>query len=417
LSVIHIQGLKSLHGGIPIQGSKNAVLPLMAAALLHSGTIVLRNVPEIQDVFCMLGILKSLGCHCIFKEHDLIIDTRNLDQASICHEQGKKMRSSVMLLGPLLGRLHKVETCFPGGCSIGKRPIDLHLSALEKMGARIEVKGEHVTAYSHKLHGADIRLAFPSVGATENILMAAVTAEGVTRIYGAAREPEIGTLCQFLSAMGARIEGTGSSFLTVYGEASLKDTTFVVPGDRIVAGTYLGAVMAVGGDICLSGVPVDHMEGTLQMAREAGCELCLKQNQIQARMKQRPLPFKLITGPYPEFSTDLQSVMLAVASVAQGESCIQENVFEGRFATAQELNKLGAHIIIEEGTALVTGGFPLRGSTVQAWDLRGGAALVVAGLAADGESRIHGYSYISRGYEDICRDLKALGASLSLEED
>lgn len=416
MSVIHIQGLQRLHGRITIQGSKNAVLPLMAAALLHSGRIVIRNVPEIQDVFCMLGILESLGCVCIFDGHELVMDTRGLNRTRISHRQGRQMRSSVMLLGPLLGRLHRVETCFPGGCSIGRRPIDLHLSALTQMGARTEIRGEQVVAVSEGLHGADIRLTFPSVGATENILMAAVAAEGTTRIYGAAKEPEILVLCQFLSAMGARIEGTGTGCLTVYGGSSLKDVTFMVPGDRIVAGTYLGAVMAAGGEICLSGVPVEHMEGALLTAREAGCEIYAKENQIRARMTQKPLPFELVTGPYPEFPTDLQSVMLAVASVAQGRSSIRENVFEERFATAGELQKLGAHIIIEEGTAVVTGG-SLKGGMVRAMDLRGGAALVVAGLAAEGESLVHGYSYISRGYEDICRDLEALGARVFLKEE
>ncbi len=416
MSVIHIQGLQSLHGGLTIQGSKNAVLPLMAAALLHSGRIVIRNVPEIQDVFCMLGILESLGCACLLEGHELVMDTCGLNRTRISSRQGRQMRSSVMLLGPLLGRLHRVETCLPGGCSIGRRPIDLHLSALAQMGARTEVKGEQVLAFCEGLHGADIHLPFPSVGATENILMAAVAAEGITRIHGAAKEPEIVVLCQFLSHMGARIEGMGSSFLTVYGGSALKDVTFTVPGDRIVAGTYLGAVMAAGGEICLSGVPVDHMEGVLLAARKAGCEICAEENQIRARMTQKPLPFKLVTGPYPEFSTDLQSVMLAVASVAQGSSSIRENVFEERFATAEELQKLGAHIIIEEGTALVTGG-SLKGGTVRATDLRGGAALVVAGLAAEGESLVYGYPYISRGYEDICRDLHKLGARAFLKEE
>lgn len=417
MSVIHIQGLQSLHGGIEIQGSKNAVLPLMAAALLHSGTVIITNVPAIQDVFCMLGILESLGCRCLLEGHKLIMDTRKVTGTRIPWDRGKQMRSSVMLLGPLLGRNHRVETCLPGGCSIGRRPIDLHLGALGQMGACIQVEGEKIIASARELHGVDIHLSFPSVGATENILMAAAAAEGITRVCGAAREPEIQVLCQFLTAMGVKIEGQGTDVLTIHGASPLRDVTFPVPGDRIVAGTYLGAVMAVGGEICLSGVPIDHMAETLETAREAGCRIEAEEDRIRAVMEQRPLPVNLVTGPYPEFPTDLQSVMLAVACVAQGRSSIQENVFEGRFATAEELQKLGAHIIIEEGTALVTGDYPLKGDRIRALDLRGGAALVVAGLAAKGESQVSGYSHICRGYEDICRDLTALGAKLSLKED
>ncbi len=417
MSVIRVRGLQNLHGEIRIQGSKNAVLPLMAAALLHSGIIVITNVPRIQDVFCMLGILESLGCHCRFEGHELMMDTRSLLLSRVPDVHGKQMRSSVILLGPLLGRLHEAETCYPGGCSIGRRPVDLHLSALEKMGAEVWAKEDQIRVSAKALHGSDIYLSFPSVGATENILMAATASSGITRIHGAAREPEIEILCRFLNAMGAAIDGIGSDLLTIHGGKPFHDVVFAVPGDRIVAGTYLGALMAAGGNIRLLGVPTEHMGGTLAAVRGMGCEVKAQHGDICACMKERPRPVSLCTGPYPEFSTDLQSVMLAAASVAQGRSRIRENVFEERFATAQELQKMGAHIIIKGKTALVTGTYPLAGGVVQARDLRGGAALVVAGLAAEGESRIYGYSYISRGYEDISRDLAAVGADLSLEED
>ncbi len=415
MSVIRIQGLQRLHGEISIQGSKNAALPVMAAALLHSGVVVIKNVPGIQDVFCMMEILEGLGCRCCRDGHTLTIDTRGLCCWQVPEDEGRRMRSSVMLLGPLLGRLHRVNTCYPGGCSIGRRPIDLHLSALEQMGAKICGDEERVEAFAEKLCGTDIRLCFPSVGATENILMAAVAAEGITQIYGAAREPEIQVLCRFLETLGARIDGIGSGFLQVHGGRTLHDGEFTVPGDRIVAGTYLGAVMAAGGEVCLLDAPTDHMAETLCAAQQAGCMIEQKENRLFAKMNGRPLAVNLATGPYPEFSTDLQSVMLAVSCVAQGESWIQENVFEERFATAGELTRLGADIRIEDGTAFVRGKYPLRGNCVQAFDLRGGAALVVAALAAEGESQVHDCFYICRGYEDICRDLTAAGARLSFE--
>ncbi len=416
MSFIRVQGLKSLQGKIEIQGSKNAVLPVLAAALLHKGVVVLKNVPRIQDVFCMLEILKALGCRYWFEGHELTLDTRDLCSYEVPREEGRQMRSSVMLLGPLLGRLHRAWTCYPGGCVIGKRPIDLHLYALGRLGAEIQLEEEGIFVSGDALTGADVHLLFPSVGATENVLMAAAAARGTTRIFGAAREPEIQTLCHFLNALGAGIGGIGTGTLIVEGGRAFQDVEFTIPGDRIVAGTYLGAVMAAGGDICLAGVLADHMKETLDIVRKTGCQVEWTGNEIRALMKERPLPIQISTGPYPEFSTDLQSVMLSVAAVAQGDSQIQENVFEERFATGKELQKLGTRIIIEDRIAYVTGSYPLKGGEVCALDLRGGAALTVAGLAAEGESRVRGCCYICRGYEDICRDLSAVGARISMEE-
>lgn len=417
MSVIRIQGLQRLRGEIGIQGSKNAVLPVMAAALLHEGTVVIKNVPRIQDVFCMLEILEALGCRCRLRQHELELDTRGLCHARVPEKQARQMRSSIMLLGPLLGRLHEAETSHPGGCVIGRRPIDLHLSALRQLGARVSSEEGRIRISAEELRGARLQLSFPSVGATENALMAGAAARGITIISGAAREPEIEVLCHFLEAMGAKVDGIGSSQLIVHGRRRLRDTEYTVPGDRIVAGTYLGALIAAGGRLCLSGVPLEHMEGTLRAMCRTGCVCELYGDRICARMEGRPRPVQLSTGPYPEFPTDLQSVMLAVASVAEGDSRIREKVFEGRFATAEELKKLGADIVIDGETAQVRGRYPLTGGEVHALDLRGGAALVTAGLASEGESRIHGYSYISRGYEDICRDLSAAGAKIGLEED
>ncbi len=417
MPVIQIQGLHRLKGEIRIQGSKNAVLPVMAASLLHKGITEISNVPGIQDVFCMMGILEYMGCKCHLENHRLTIDASQPRAVCIPDEMVKKMRSSIMLLGPMLGRLREAQTSQPGGCYIGKRPIDLHLYALREMGADIREEDGRITAVTMGLRGADLHFAYPSVGATENALMAAVAAEGTTRIYGAAREPEIQVLCRFLQAMGARIDGVGSGQLTIRGNDSLRGADFAMPGDRIVAGTYMGAVLAAGGDVMLKGAPTEHLRQVLEAAAEVGGMLRISEDGIRIRMKSRPKALDLDTGPYPEFPTDLQSVMLAVASVSEGVSRIRENVFEGRFATAKELQKLGGHIIIKDRTAIVRGRETLKGGMVYACDLRGGAALTVAGLAADGNTSISGYGFISRGYEDICRDLACAGACIWLEEE
>lgn len=416
MSVIQIQGLRCLKGKINIQGSKNAVLPVMAASLLHRGTVVMTNVPGIQDVYCMMGILEYMGCKCRLEGHTLTICTEQACGGQIPDEMAGQMRSSIMLLGPLLGRFREAVTSHPGGCSIGSRPIDLHLEALRKLGADIRVEGERITASTPGLTGCRIELPFPSVGATENIIMAAVAADGTTVLSGAAREPEIETLCLFLQEMGAEITGIGTSRLVIVGERSLHDVTFGIPGDRIVAGTYLAAVMNAGGEVMLEGAPVRHMEENIRLVRRMGAEVSIRPQGILARMQGRPVAAELATGPYPEFSTDLQSVMMAVASIADGTSLIRETVFERRFSTAKELQKLGAHIIIDGRTARVEGKFPLNGGSVLAQDLRGGAALVTAGLAAGQDTFVHGYSHISRGYEDICRDLRDVGAGIVLLE-
>lgn len=415
LSVIEIRGLRRLKGKIKIQGSKNAVLPVMAASLLHSGTVEITNVPEIQDVTCMMGILESLGCVCRLEKGDLTICTEHAFSEEIPAGPAGQMRSSIMLLGPLLGRFGRAYTCQPGGCSIGRRPIDLHLKGLQALGTEISMEGEQIRAYCTELCGSEVTLPYPSVGATENVIMAAVAARGTTVLHGAAREPEIEILCRFLESMGASVSGVGTSKITIEGSRSLRDTSFRIPGDRIVAGTYLGAVMAAGGEVFLEKAPVAHMLGDFKLAERMGAKLTNdKGDGVLVTMDKRPVAADFVTGPYPEFSTDLQSVMMAVASVAEGVSHIRETVFENRFSTAKELQKLGAHIIIDGRTAQVEGICRLLGGDVQAADLRGGAALVVAGLAAERATKVRGYKYIRRGYEDICRDLAGVGADITL---
>lgn len=410
---ILVRGLHRLEGEIRIQGSKNAVLPVMAASLLHRGTITLDNVPKIQDVFCMMGILESLGCACRWSEHTVTIDTTGQTGSDVPEDAAKKMRSSIMLIGPLLGTAGKASTWYPGGCSIGERPIDLHLLALRQMGAEVVCDGDCIAASASKLRGTEIHLAFPSVGATENVVMAAVAAEGVTVLRGAAREPEIEILCHFLETMGAKIEGIGSSVLKIHGGRPLHDTAFRIPGDRIVAGTYMGAVLAAGGRVWLREVPALHLTAVIDAAEQMGAEVACSPYGILVGMEQRPVGLDLKTRVYPGFPTDLQSVFVAAASVADGTSFISEHVFEGRFAAAKELRKLGGHIIIRDRTVCVDGVYPLTGGAVTAPDLRGGAALVVAGLAARGETLIEEDFHIQRGYEDICRDLRGVGADIT----
>ena len=412
MSVIQVQGLRSLKGEIKIQGSKNAVLPMMAAAVLHKGTTVIHNVPRIQDVFCMLGILEHIGCICIFDGQSLTIDASSLTQAEIPEAYIKSMRSSIMLSGPLLGRTGNAVTSFPGGCSIGERPIGLHLSAFRKLGAVIEEKGDKLLASADHLMGADIYFPFPSVGATENALMAAVYAQGVTVIHGAAKEPEIITLCEFLNNMGAKIHGTGTSRLAVTGVKELRDSEFTVSGDRIVAGTYLMAVMAAEGNIVLQGIRPGHLASVLTLTEKMGADIKRYESQLEVSMRGRADCVDVMTEPYPGFPTDLQSQLMAVMATSKGTGRLKETIFEGRFGTAKELQKLGADIIIEEKRAVVRGLYPLKGGRVTATDLRGGAALVVAGLACEGMTEIHECHHIERGYVDICRDLSSLGAAI-----
>lgn len=414
MSAIQIQGLRPLKGTVGIQGSKNAVLPMMAASLLADGVTVIRHVPEIEDVFSMMGILESLGCKCSLEKGVLTVDTKASSGHRIPEEYVGKMRSSCLLLGPLLAGRGAAVTYYPGGCVIGKRPIDLHLYALKRLGASFFEAGGMILARADRLRGARIRFSYPSVGATENAILAAVTAEGETEIENCAREPEIMELCRFLAAMGARIRGAGKSRIAVEGVRRLYPAEFFLGGDRICAGTYLAAAAMTAGDVTVMGAEPEDLREPVCILRRMGADISIKEREkeIRLRMDQRPGPVSLCTGPYPGFPTDLQSVFLAAASVACGESRITETVFEARFAAAALLRQFGARIRIEGQTAVALGTYPLRPGIADAPDLRGGAALVLAGLAADGLSIIGSCRHIQRGYEDLCRDLGSLGAEI-----
>lgn len=414
MSAIQIRGLTPLRGKIKIQGSKNAVLPMMAASLLSRGTTVIRHVPAIADVYCMMGILDSLGCRCSFAGGVLSMDASALDSVRIPEEFVGKMRSSVIVLGPLLRRMGEAVTYYPGGCVLGKRPIDLHLYALRCLGAEIDEAGGVILARAKELTGHEITLRLPSVGATENALMAAVMANGVTVLKNCAMEPEIRELVSFLSAMGAKIEGAGTGTLKIEGVRELSPCDFELGGDRIVAGTCLAAVMTASGDVAVEGIQAEYLKEPLRCFEKMGGRVHVSGDGMEVRlqMEGRPRGISIRTGPYPQFPTDLQSPFLAVTCIAGGESRIEETIFEARFEAARQMRLFGANIRLQDRLAVVNGVYPLKPAIVSAPDLRGGAALVLAALAAEGTSMISDISHIERGYEDICRDFKSLGAEI-----
>lgn len=421
MSRIRINGLRPLKGCVSIQGSKNAALPMMAAALLHKGVTVLRNVPVIQDVECMAAILEYIGCRVNRKGGIWEIDASFPRIVKIPDPYVRRMRSSVILLGAMAGRLGEGESGYPGGCLIGARPIDLHLKVLKELGAKVEEREESVRVRppSGGLKGARIILRYPSVGATEQALLAAVLAQGTTIIENAAREPEISQLCACLRGMGARVFGAGTGTLAVQGVTELHDSCFTVKGDRIVAGTYLAAAMAAKGQVCLRGADPGELALPLRLLKEAGANVGedRKAGEISLSMEGSPKGLVLETGPYPAFPTDLQPPFMAFLAAGRQESRLTERVFEARFGAAGELNRMGADIRLEGETAVIRGAGSLKGAQVWAKDLRGGAALAVAALAAQGETVIGGCGHIARGYEDLCRDLRALGADAAWEED
>lgn len=411
---IHIQGGVALQGKVRIQGSKNAALPVLAATLLTKETSCIYNCPKIADVHRMVSLLRSLGCSVKWMESGLCVNASGVCAGDMPQEAITGMRSSLCLLGALLGRCGEVVMEYPGGCVIGKRPIDLHIEALKCMGVTFREDAGKLHACSNGLHGGDITLSFPSVGATENIILAAVTAEGDTIIRGAAREPEITALCEYLEKCGAVIEGAGTSVLIIKGGRQLYGADYRVPADRIVAGTYLFACIGAGGSVLLESAPWEQMGAVIETAVRMGGQCIRVGEGIYVQAPGRPMAIgHLSTLPYPGFPTDLQSVVLAVLAAADGESIVEETIFENRFRVVVPLMRMGADICLADScTVCVKGTERLHGACVEANELRGGAALIVAGLMAEGETNITGCPYIYRGYENICKDLRELGARI-----
>lgn len=412
---IHIRGGVRLQGKVKVQGSKNAALPILAATILAEGESCLKDCPKISDVYRMLRLLQSLGGHVHWEGDGVCVSTGSIITQDMPADAITGMRSSLCLLGALLARCGSIVMEYPGGCVIGKRPINLHLQALEQMGVRFHEEGDRICGQAPQgLQGAEIFLALPSVGATENILLAAVTARGCTRIQGAAREPEVEALCRYLNACGARIDGIGSSCLEIQGVRRLHGATYRIPTDRIVAGTYLYAALGTRGCILLEQAPCQHMHGVIRLAERMGaiCQVTGEGLYVQS-LGELVSPGLIHTGVYPGFPTDMQSIVLAVSTMASGETRIEERIFENRFRVAQPLRQMGADIRQTDSNSLwVGGGCRLHGERVEACELRGGAALVVAGLMAEGETVVTGCEYIERGYENICKDLRELGARI-----
>lgn len=411
---IHVCGGHPLNGECVIQGSKNAVLPVLAATVLIPGISVIHGCPRIADVFYMGKLLTSIGCLVRWEENTLIVDAGEITKASLPAQYVTRMRSSVIMMGAVLGRLGEAKLAYPGGCVIGERPIDMHLAALTQMGVTLTEKDNVLTAQAENLTGSEITLPFPSVGATENVLLAAVLAKGVTHIRNAAKEPEIKALCEFLKKAGARIqEEPGKNSFFVEGVASLKSCMYQVPADRIVAGTYLFSCMAAGGEIFLKKAPAEQLQEVLILLQRMGGEVREETAGIFLKSKGRPKAVPYVkTEVYPGFPTDLQSPLLAVLSLSVGESVIEEAIFENRFKIVEELNRMGADITVTKNRAHIRGKDKLQGTLVTARELRGGAALVLAGLAAQGTTQVQGRHFIDRGYEDIQKDLRCLGGRI-----
>lgn len=417
MSELVINGGKKLSGEICVQGAKNSVLPVLAATVLCGGECVIHNCPELSDVETSLKILAHLGCGCKKDGDTVAVNARDISDYSIPDTLMREMRSSVVFLGAVIGRTGKAVISSPGGCELGPRPIDLHLSSLNKMG--VTVKEEHgylnCTA-ENGLHGAEITLNFPSVGATENIILSAVLAEGDTVIHGAAKEPEISDLADFLNSAGARINGCGSDTVKIRGVKTLGGAEHSIIPDRIVAATYMACAAVTGGNITLKNVMPPHMASILWLFNESGCKVNINGKSINLLSPQRLLRVPTVRSlVYPGFPTDAGPIAAALLCKADGTSVFVENIFENRFRYVDELKRFGAKIKTEGKIAVIEGVTELSAADCKATDLRGGAALVIAALAANGKSRIGEIQHIERGYEDITENLRLIGADISKE--
>ncbi len=413
-----IHGGKPLYGQVAISGAKNSVLPILAATLLNEGRTILHNCPDLRDVNSAIAILRHLGCLVEKNGSTITVDSTRVTRHDVPIGLMREMRSSVIFLGPIIARCGKARLSFPGGCELGPRPIDLHLSALRKLGVEIREEGGEILCTAENMAGQDILLSFPSVGATENIMLAATACRGVTRIINAAREPEIADLQQFLQKCGATVSGGGESRITIAGGGARNDVVHNILPDRIEAATYLCAAAVCGGEVTLQHVEPDHFGTVTAMLSEAGCQIQTAGRSVTIRSDGhlRSMP-PVRTMPYPGFATDAQAPLMAVACLAKGTTVFFENIFENRYRHTAELARLGADIRVAGRVAVVTGRPWLYGARVCSTDLRGGAALVVAALAAKGETVVEDIYHIDRGYTAMEERLSSLGADIHRAEE
>ena len=414
---IIVSGGARLEGTVKVDGAKNSVLKLMAASLLAEGTTTLTNCPEILDVPLMKKVLEGLGCEVVIEGSEVRITTPAQPQSNADFDAVRQFRASVCVLGPLTSRCGHAKVALPGGDAIGSRPLDMHQTGLEKLGATTRIEHGAVVAEATHLRGANIRLDFPSVGATENILTAAVLAEGETVLHNAAREPEIVDLCTMLKSMGADIEGEGSSVVTIRGVDKLQPTQHEVIGDRIVAGTWAYAAAMTQGDITVGGISPRHLHLPLEKLKSAGAELETYENGFRVRMDQRPQAVDYQTLPFPGFPTDLQPMAIGISAIADGTTVITENVFESRFRFVDEMLRLGADAQVDGHHVVVRGKERLSSTHVWSSDIRAGAGLVLSALCADETTTVHDVFHIDRGYPNFVENLQRLGATIERTQE
>ncbi len=409
-------GGNPLHGEVLIAGAKNAALPILCACLLTTEPIELENVPDLQDVRTMLKILQQMGVTVSFPEPDkrsrIILQAAHIPRPEATYEMVKTMRASILVLGPLLARMHSAKVSLPGGCAIGARPVDQHIKGLRAMGASIKIKGGYIQAQAERLVGTTILTDMITVTGTENLLMAACLAKGTTILENAAREPEVGDLAELLVKMGAKISGLGTDHLVIEGVEQLHGAQHTILPDRIEAGTFLCAVAAIGGDILVKQCRPDNLEALLVKLSEAGLKMEIGPDWIKASMASRPKAVSFATSEYPAFPTDMQAQFMVLNALASGGATMTETIFENRFMHVQELNRLGADIAIDGNTALAQGVESLSGAIVMATDLRASASLVIAGLAAQGETQVERIYHLDRGYDRMEQKLTQLGANI-----
>ncbi len=408
-----VEGGEKLYGRVRAQSAKNSVLPLLAGAVLTDEQVKIRGVPKINDAENMLRILTEVGCNIKRQKSCVVIDSSNAVSHEIPQRLTKELRSSVFMLGSVLTRFRRAKISYPGGCDIGLRPIDLHLAGLKRLGVKITEEGGYIECRADKLVGAEILLDFPSVGATENIILAAVKAEGITVIRNSAKEPEIVDLQNFLNAMGAKVRGAGSGTVVIEGVKRLHGVDYTPIGDRIEGGTFLIACAVCGGEIELVGVRSENITALLHKLRENGCKIDIKNDKIILQSDGKLRSADLVeTMPFPGFPTDLQAQYAALCCTARGTTIVVENLFETRYKYVAELKRMGADVTVRGRTAVIRGVETLHGAKVTACDLRGGASLVVAALGAEGKSEIWNLSHIDRGYADFEGKLRKLGAKI-----